>query len=739
MRVAAVKHFVLWLSASLMILALVACRGGQSESPAATVDSRPPAGAPTQASTAAPLVSTPTTIPAATAGGQATNTWEAVQRRGRLVIGISADYPPFAFYDDDFELDGYDIALGRLLGERLGVDVEFKDMAFDGLGGALQVGQIDAAIAAISITDQRRESMDFSNIYYVGNGAALARSDSDIVISGIEDLAPWRVAVQDGSVYQTWLEESAVDEGVMPADNLLVYDDNARAIEDLRAGFIDVVIADSLPLEVVVAQDDSLALVGRGLNRQRFAVAIARGSTLLSPVNEALFDLQATGDLALLAERYLSLERTDLQPLPPAEPTPDPLAESRPLSIDCIDAMTLVAHLSLDDDGMRSPPPISPGTPFRKAWRIQNNGTCTWTDGYMLTPVGGNVPQAGMSGTATAIRKEVRPGESYDMEVDLVSPLLPGVYQGFWSMRAPNGLLFGDRIWVGIAVPSQPTPTPPATAVPSANISFSVDRTAIRAGECVRFSWQTTQAESVQFYAQGQLPEQNNVAPSGERMECPPVTMLYNLRVVTVGGPTDIRSIRIDVAQAVDTPFINSFTVTPNQQIVAGRCVDVRWRISGEVTNILVTRNDTILWNGAPLSGTSRDCPGIGEVTYAIEVTGPGGTSRSLENLTVVAATPGPGQPTPTAPSNRLPLINSFTVVPNNIAPGNCLIVSWNVSGNVNRVQLRRNNTLVLDFALFSGNVTDCLSVEGTYIYQLDALNAQGETVTQQAGATVAR
>ena len=140
--------------------------------------------------------------------------WATVKNRGQLVVGTSADYPPFAFYTDEFELAGYDVALARLLGERLGVAVEFKDMAFDSLGGALQVGQIDAALAAISITDARREQVDFSTLYFISEGAALGRADSGITIDTLADLAPYRVAVQDGTVYHAWLEEEAIGAGL---------------------------------------------------------------------------------------------------------------------------------------------------------------------------------------------------------------------------------------------------------------------------------------------------------------------------------------------------------------------------------------------------------------------------------------------------------------------------------------------------------------------------------------------
>ena len=69
--------------------------------------------------------------------------WANVQQAGKIVVGTSADYPPFAFYNNKFQIDGFDIALMNAIGEKLGVKVEFNDFAFDGFGGALQLGQIE--------------------------------------------------------------------------------------------------------------------------------------------------------------------------------------------------------------------------------------------------------------------------------------------------------------------------------------------------------------------------------------------------------------------------------------------------------------------------------------------------------------------------------------------------------------------------------------------------------------------
>jgi arginine/lysine/histidine transporter system substrate-binding protein len=685
----------------------------------------------------------PVPAPTPTPEPEEAGAWAQILERGSLNIGTSADYPPFAFYTADFELTGYDIDLSREIGRKLGVEVVLNDMAFDGLGGALQVGQIDAAVAAISITDARREQADFSNVYFVSEDAVLGRAGEGIVIDELSDLAPYRVAVQNGSVFEAWLQEDGVAAGIIPPDNLFVYAETDRAIEDLNSGLIDLVVADSAPLDVM-AQSDAFAIAGRGLNRQRFAVAVPRGSDLLPLINQALVELQNEGVLAELADRYLNLRLADLVPLPTPEPTPTtPESTTVPIQppVACVDAMAFVQDLNLDDQSMTAPPPVSPGTPFQKGWRVRNTGTCTWDNNYILTPVGGNVPQAGMGARATPVQGTVAPGATYDFYVDLVAPLEPGVYQGFWSMRGPRGLLFGDRIWVGITVPAPATPTPPPTTTPSTSISFTVDRTNIRAGECVTFQWQTRNAAQVFFYAQGQPWQQNQVGASGRRQECPPVTTTFDLRTVFANGNADIRSIRIDVESALDAPAINSFTVTPGFQITFGQCVDVRWQVSGEVTHIRVSRNDQTLWNGAPLGGTSRDCPPVGDAVYTIEATGPGGTSRAQQTVNVQSQPTPPPQATatltpPPTPPPSPPVIFSFGVNPTEITVGQCVAITWSVGGSVNRVQIKRDAVVVLDFANLSGNVSDCLGSQGVFTYRVEATSADGQLAFQQAVVT---
>jgi hypothetical protein len=158
-----------------------------------------------------PTAVAPTVTPAAE-----DDSWERIKAAGKIVVGTSADYPPFESYVAQGQIDGFDVALMDEIGRRLGVQVEYQDHAFDGLGTALQLKQIDAAIAAISITPQRESEVDFSNVYLVGVDGILAQQDASLSISSVDDLAKVRLGVQRGSVYEDWLYSELVATGKMP-------------------------------------------------------------------------------------------------------------------------------------------------------------------------------------------------------------------------------------------------------------------------------------------------------------------------------------------------------------------------------------------------------------------------------------------------------------------------------------------------------------------------------------------
>jgi polar amino acid transport system substrate-binding protein len=659
--------------------------------------------------------------------------WEKIRAAGKIVVGTAADYAPFEYYTSDARIDGFDIALMDEIGRRLGIQVEYRDFAFDGLGSALELGQIDAAIAAVSVTPERESFVDFSNVYFVGQDSVLASDASPITsISAPGDLAQLRIAAQRSTVYDDWLNTNLVATGQLPADNLLVYQKADDAVRDLREGRVDLVMLDAQPAQNYQAQG-GVKVVGGGLNLQRYAIALPKGATSLkAQIDGALNQLQNEGVVANLARQYLGVDHI----LPTPTPGPTPVSTSTPAPPPpCLDGLALVQHLNHDDQNMASPPLLNPGQPFAKGWRVQNSGTCTWDSSYQLVYGGGNDPAARMNGQPVPILGLVAPGATYDIEVNLVAPLKPGVYQAFWQMENGWNQAFGERLPVGIRVPAPPKPTPYPTQTPVPGINFGVDRTNIVAGECVVFSWNVQNVQAVYFYAEGEDWQNNGVAGQGSQTECPPHTMTYHLRVVMRDGSVETRQITVDVEQDTQAPVIERFTVDPHDQVTLGQCVQVRWKVTGDVSSVRLSSNGSSLWDGAPVQGQMQDCPtSIGNVAYGIEASGPGGTSQGQQTVYVVGEAT--ATPAPPPPPND-PVIQAFSASPEQIPVGACVTLKWRTGGGTSWVNIFRGDDTVWENAPLQGSVQDCPDAPGTINYRLIAYNPQDKRVHEDRAVTV--
>ena len=408
------------------------------------------------------------------------NSWARVQQAGMLRAATAADYPPFSYYNNNYDIDGFDPALIEDIGNVLGVDVATADFAFEGLGSALKVDQADVAIAAISVTGERKKQFDFSNVYYVGEDGILAQKDSSIdQINKPSQMKGQRVGVQKKSIYESYAQNILVGEGIIGRNQLFSYAKPEHAIDDLRRGRLDLVMMDLQPATLALSDGD-LKLVGKGINPQRLAIAVPPGANALrSKINEALLTLQNQGRINQLIQIHLGLRPEDIIPPPTPEPTPEvtvtplPTATPDPTPEACINAMEFIGHLNLDDKNMKRLPSVDPGESFQKGWRIKNTGTCTWNSTYFIKYVEGSEPAAEMDGQPTAIKGAVEPGQTYDMYVDLNAPAEPGKYAAYWQMHSPDNKAFGQTVWVAVKVsPTEPgeptnTPVPEASATPT--------------------------------------------------------------------------------------------------------------------------------------------------------------------------------------------------------------------------------------------------------------------------------
>jgi ABC-type amino acid transport substrate-binding protein/heat shock protein HslJ len=667
-------------------------------------------------------ISTPTTI-------SPEEDWNNIQSTGKMIVGVSADYSPFEYYNPQFEIVGFDPALMVEIGKKLGVQVEFVDFAFEGLGSALSIGQIDAAISAISVTPERQAYVDFSNIYLVSQDAIIAPQGTNISeITNLDQISPYRVGVQNGTIYENLIQTTLIDTQKMPQGNLYGYSRVDAGILDLQSGKLDLFMLDLQPAETYIAQG-GVVLVGQNLNQQLYAIATRKGSgKLLSEINQALLDLNNEGKINELSLAYLNQSSSGIDPLPPT-PTPPPQSTPTPLPPppSCTDGMAYIQDLNLDDNNMKNPPVMLPGQPFTKGWRIKNTGTCSWNSSYFLAYASGNTPSSSMGGTNTPVNGVVPPGSMYDMYVNLVAPVQPGIYQGFWNMVNPAGSAFGQKVWVGIQVIPSPTATPRPTQTPSPSMQFTADRTVITAGEGVTFSWSVSGAQQVYFYILGQNYINYPVPSQGAKIEYPTQTTIYELRALYQNNTTEVRQIQIIVnLPPITAPKINKFVVTPTDSIFIGQCVNLQWDVTGTIDRISLLRNGGEIWGGAPASGTFTDCPPmVGTTVYAILANGPGGTSSQQDGVEVLQQ-PATPVPTPT-PGPIPPTVEYFYADPTNIVAGNCVVLSWKAGGGTTNLRLSRNGQVILDNAPLTGQAQDCLQKPGSIGYSLVAKNPQGQ------------
>ena len=443
-----------------------------------------PTAAPTAAQT---NTSVPTEAPPAPTNTEAAPTtsadptWDRVVTAGRLVFGTSADYQPFEYYDENYQITGFDAALAREIGSQLGLQVELSDIAFEALPAALQIGEIDAAIAAISVSPERQQVMDFTNVYFTSDDMVLARdNEGTVTITKAEDLVPFRVGVQRGSIYATWLQENLVDTGLMPEDKLLQYAKAEDAVRDLRENRNDLVVMDKLAAEEYIMQGGVIT-AGENLNAQLFAIALPKGApTLQAQLNSTLTELLNDGTIARLTNDYLEIAMSVATPAPMPTAIPGPTATPA----GCYDYMTFVSDVKVPD-GTK----MQPGQDFDKVWRVRNTGTCEWTTGYQLVFVQGSQ----MGGSPSPINSTVKPGDTVDIIIDQTAPNDPGDYAGIWQMINKDRTPFGERIWVKITVPGQAKPTSPAataTPVPDPIIDFlTVSDDTVNQGDLLIVSW----------------------------------------------------------------------------------------------------------------------------------------------------------------------------------------------------------------------------------------------------------
>lgn len=223
---------------------------------------------------------------------------------GTLTVCSDIPYAPFEVEDSSTEsgYSGFDIDLVQAIADGLELDLEVKDSSFDALqsGLALNSGDCDLVASAMTITEEREESLAFSDGYYDSQQSLLVPADSEI--TGIDDLAGRPVGVQQGTTGLSYTEENAPD-AVATA-----FPSDGEMFQALLAGQVDALLQD-LPVNVEHARDGDFVIVEEYSTDETYGFAMAQDNTdLVDAVNEQLSALRDSGDYDTLYDTYFSTE-----------------------------------------------------------------------------------------------------------------------------------------------------------------------------------------------------------------------------------------------------------------------------------------------------------------------------------------------------------------------------------------------------------------------------------------------
>ena len=223
----------------------------------------------------------------------------ATEEKEVLVMATNAEFPPYEYYEGQ-EIVGIDAEIAAVIAEKLGCELKIEDMAFDSIIAAVTSGKADFGLAAMTVTEDRLESVNFSDTYATATQVVIVTEDS--AIAGVADLDGKKIGVQLGTTGDIYAEDVA-------DATIERYNKGFEAVQALTQGKIDAVIIDNEPAKVFVAENEGTKILEEDFAVEEYAAAIAKDNTeLLEKVNTALAELTEDGTLQAIVDKYISAE-----------------------------------------------------------------------------------------------------------------------------------------------------------------------------------------------------------------------------------------------------------------------------------------------------------------------------------------------------------------------------------------------------------------------------------------------
>ena len=213
-----------------------------------------------------------------------------------LVMATNAEFPPYEYREGD-EIVGIDAEVAALIADKLGMELQIEDMAFDSVLAAVQTGKADIAMAGITV--------NFTDPYTTATQMIIVAEDSEI--ASPDDLTGKTVGVQlgtTGDIYADDIEDATVER----------YSKGFEAVQALIQGKIDAVVIDGEPAKVFVEQNEGIKLLDEAFTEEEYAIAIAKDNEeLLEQVNTALNELKEEGEFQKVVDKYITSDDAEAE------------------------------------------------------------------------------------------------------------------------------------------------------------------------------------------------------------------------------------------------------------------------------------------------------------------------------------------------------------------------------------------------------------------------------------------
>jgi polar amino acid transport system substrate-binding protein len=227
---------------------------------------------------------------------------------GTITPGTASGFRPFEYVNEDDELVGFDIDLLEAVVDETDYELgEWSDLNFDTLITALQNDQIDTIAAAMTITADRDETIDFTDPYYDANQAVLVRENSDFRPSSVDDLADTPIGAQSGTTGESQMQ-GLVEDGIVSESQTTSYENYVLAVQDLVNGNIDVVIVDTPVAQTFVADRAVVSAFTIETGEQYGFGVRTNDDDLQSALNEGLQVVMDDGTYEDITREYFASE-----------------------------------------------------------------------------------------------------------------------------------------------------------------------------------------------------------------------------------------------------------------------------------------------------------------------------------------------------------------------------------------------------------------------------------------------